>query len=246
MRVGGCGVVRRSWRRGVRRRRGGSCASERKRSIGPIWQSSLAALSGPPPASSSSRGASVWVRACRSRSSSAIERVSVLQRASRSRAIRTKVVCSRPVSRRLSRSSQTARSSAPTAPPSSGRARADASAAVAGSDAARRPGRRGDQPAASTRARSLRRDVARPAQAPAAPPGRPRARRSSRTCPGCGHVGAAAPSAGATLLSGHARRSWSAAATQRWKVRRESTFGNRVSRRATRTLKLQPDSTSPR
>jgi hypothetical protein len=54
----------------------------------------LAALKGPQPASSSSRGAIVWVRAWSSRSSSTIERVSARQRPSSSREIWTWVVCS--------------------------------------------------------------------------------------------------------------------------------------------------------
>ena len=90
-----------------------SWASEGKRSIGPISQSSFAALKGPQPANSSRRGASACVRACSSRSSSLAERVKVRRRASRSRAIRTCVVCSRRISCRASRSVQTARSSAP-------------------------------------------------------------------------------------------------------------------------------------
>ena len=171
-----------------------SWASEGKRSIGPISQSSLAALSGPQPGSSSSRGASACVvlgargRAQRSSGSG------VRQRPRRSRAIRTWVVCSRRASWRPSRSIQTARSSAPSGTVAPGRARAGASAAVAGSDAARRPGRRGDRPAASTPATSPRRRVGRRVPALAAQPVRPRARRSRPTYRASGRADAAAPS----------------------------------------------------
>src|SRR5579859_6842466 len=90
-----------------------SWASDRKRSTGPISQSSLAAVRPPQPGSSSSCGAIAVVSACSSRSSSRTERVRLRQRASSSRAIRTWIVCSRRASWRLSRSSQTVRSSAP-------------------------------------------------------------------------------------------------------------------------------------
>ena len=69
-----------------------SWASVRKRSIGPISQSSFAALNGPQPDSWSSRGAMLLVRAWSSRSRSEIERVRLRQRPSSSRAIRTCVV----------------------------------------------------------------------------------------------------------------------------------------------------------
>src|SRR5438067_1705321 len=72
-----------------------SWASERKRSIGPISQSSLAAVMAAQPGSSSSCGAIAVVCAWSSRSSSPIERVWLRQRPSSSRAIRTCVVCSR-------------------------------------------------------------------------------------------------------------------------------------------------------
>ena len=99
----------------VRRRRGGRAGRRfGSGSIGPISQSSLAALSGPQPGSSSSRGASVCVRACRSRSSSVIERVRAAAAAEQVAGdphLRRLLVRGRACGRR--RSSQTVRSSAP-------------------------------------------------------------------------------------------------------------------------------------
>ena len=176
-----------------------SCASLGKRSIGPISPSSLAALNGPQPGSSSSPGASRLGSCLRARGRvRAIERVSVLQRPSRSRAIRTWVVCSR----RGKLAAEPVEPDGAVERPQRHRAgrvelvQVPAQPLLAATTL-------GDQVVAvidqqlQLAQRLLARRVGRPAAAPAAPPWRPRARRSSQTCRASGRAGAAAPSTSA-------------------------------------------------
>ena len=137
-----------------------SWASERKRSIGPISQSSLAALRAPQPGSSSSRGAI----AARSRLQVAVE---LADRAGQAAAAAEQVAGDPHLGCLLQAGELAADPVEPdgpverarAAPAGSGRARAGASAAVAELDVARRRDRRGGRRAAS---------------APAASPHRPR------------------------------------------------------------------------
>ena len=179
----------------VRRRRGGRVARRwGSGSIGPISQSSLAALSGPQPASSAvAARASGCVCAARGRARRSSGSVCGSGRAGRARSVPGWSGRGGRADGRAGRARRRGRAH-PAAPAGSGRARAGASAAVAGSGAAPRPGRRDGQPAASARAAPPRRRVARPAAAPAAQLSRPRARRSSRTSLASGRAGAAARS----------------------------------------------------
>ena len=160
-----------------------SWASEGKRSIGPISPSSLAALKGPQPASSSRRGASVCVRACSSRSSSRIERVRLRQRrVGRARSAPVSSARGGPASA-SSRSSQTVRSSAPsgTASVGSSSCRCQRNRCWQRRRSATRSSRWSTR--ASAPATSPRLPWDRRAAAPAAPPWRRRAHRSESDLP---------------------------------------------------------------